>query len=81
LVSELGSPILGAKCMQRLTNEELEEAAELARVLRDLAQDGRAMVARMADDVRRISDTQYGEFENRVVDIVDRLEDLAKKAQ
>jgi len=67
--------------MQRLTNEELEEAAELARVLRDLAQDGRAMVARMADDVRRISDTQYGEFENRVVDIVDRLEDLAKKAQ
>jgi hypothetical protein len=66
--------------MQDLTNEELEEAAELARVLRDLAQDGRAMVARMADDIRRIGDIQYGEFEFRAVEIVDRLEALSKKA-
>jgi hypothetical protein len=63
-----------------MTALELEEAAELARVLRDLAQDGRGMVARMADDLRRISDLQYSEFELRAANIVDRLETLAKKA-
>jgi len=63
-----------------VTTVELEEAAELARVLRDLAQDGRAMVARMADDLRRISEMQYDEFEVRAANIVDRLEVLAKKA-
>lgn len=63
-----------------MINTDLEEAAELARVLRDLAQDGRDMIARMSDDIRRISDTQYGEFEVRAVEIVERLESLAKKA-
>jgi hypothetical protein len=63
-----------------MTAVELEEAAELARVLRDLAQDGRGMVARLADDLRRISEMQYDEFEVRAANIVDRLEVLAKKA-